>query len=135
MSYRVLAEATVALHFLFIAFVVTGGFLAMRNLRWAWLHLPAVAWVAWLEFTSAICPLTPIENVLRARAGDEGYAGGFIEHYLLPVIYPAGLTPDVQTVLGFAVVALNAVLYWRIWRRRQQSRAKYSRASGGPERT
>ena len=121
MLYRFLAEATVALHFLFIAFVVLGSFLVMRDVRWAWVHVPAVAWVAWLEFTSAICPLTPIENALRARAGDEGYPGGFIEHYLLPIIYPAGLTADVQTVLGFAVVALNVFVYARVWRKRRRS--------------
>ena len=92
MAYRWLADATVALHFAFIVFVVSGGFLVLRDGVWAWLHLPAVAWVAWLEFTGAICPLTPLENALRVRAGEAGYAGGFIDHYLVPVIYPAGLT-------------------------------------------
>src|SRR5436190_1741559 len=117
MAYRWLADATVALHLAFIVFVVLGGFLAARDLRWAWLHLPAVAWVAWLELTSAICPLTPLENALRTRAGEAGYGGGFIDHYLLPIIYPAGLTADVQTVLGIAVVVLNVIVYARIWRR------------------
>jgi Protein of Unknown function (DUF2784) len=119
MAYRGLADATVALHFAFILFVVFGGFLAWRRTLWAWLHLPAVAWVAWLEFTGAICPLTPLENALRARAGDAGYAGGFIEHYLVPVIYPAGLTPGIQIMLGCAVVALNVVVYGALWRRRR----------------
>ena len=118
MAYRLLADATVALHAAFIVFVVAGGFLVSRNARWALLHLPAVAWVAWLEFTGAICPLTPLENALRARAGDEGYAGGFIDHYLVPVIYPAGLTPGIQVALGAALVVGNAWLYWRAWRRR-----------------
>jgi hypothetical protein len=120
MAYRWLAEATVALHFAFIVFVVLGGLLVVRNARWAWLHLPAVAWVAWLEFTGAICPLTPLENALRTRAGEAGYAGGFIDHYLVPVIYPAGLTPQIQVALGAAVVALNVAMYawaWRRWRR------------------
>lgn len=118
MAYRWLADATVALHLAFILFVVFGGFLAWRKPVWAWVHLPAVAWVAYLEFTGAICPLTPLENALRARAGDAGYSGGFIDHYLLPVIYPAGLTPQVQIVLGLIVVVLNAIVYWLLWRRR-----------------
>ena len=118
MAYGLLADATVALHAAFIVFVVAGGLLVSRNARWALLHLPAVAWVAWLEFTRAICPLTPLENALRARAGDEGYAGGFIDHYLVPVIYPAGLTPGIQVALGAALVVGNAWLYWRAWRRR-----------------
>jgi len=121
MLYRWLADATVVLHFAFIAFVVLGGLLVLRNLRFAWLHVPAVAWVVWLEFTGAICPLTPLENALRARAGEAGYAGGFIDHYLMPVIYPAGLTPHIQVMLGAAVLVLNAIVYALVWRRRRRS--------------
>ncbi len=121
MAYRWLADATVALHFAFILFAVFGGVLASRRLAWSYLHLPAVAWVAWIEFTGAICPLTPIENTLRARAGDAGYAGGFVDHYLIPVIYPAGLTPGLQVALGVAVVAFNAFVYLEIWRRRTRA--------------
>lgn len=117
MLARVLADATVAFHFAFILFVVFGGALVWRRIAWAWLHVPAVAWVAWLEFTQAICPLTPLENALRARAGDAGYAGGFIRHYLEPVIYPGGLTPGIQLVLGALVVAINGVVYALVWRR------------------
>jgi len=118
MAYRWLADATVALHLAFILFAVFGGVLASRRLAWAYLHLPAVAWVIWIEFTGAVCPLTPIENALRARAGDAGYAGGFVEHYLIPVIYPAGLTPGLQVALGTAVAAFNALVYLGIrWRR------------------
>lgn len=123
MAYRFLAEATVALHFAFIVFVVLGGLLVVRDFRWAWAHLPAVAWVAWLEFTGAICPLTPLENHFRARAGEAGYAGGFIDHYLVPVIYPAGLTPRIQVGLGVAVVLLNVVVYAWAWRRRRPRRS------------
>lgn len=119
MAYRWLADATVALHFAFILFVVFGGFLAWWKAVWAWVHLPTVAWVAFIEFTGTICPLTPLENALRERAGDAGYAGGFIDHYLLPVVYPAGLTPQFQVVLGIAVIALNVAIYWRLWRRRR----------------
>lgn len=122
MAYRGLADATVALHFAFILFAVFGGFLAWRRAFWAWLHLPAVGWVAYLEFTGAICPLTPLENALRARAGDAGYTGGFVEHYLVPVIYPVGLTPQLQVLLGCAVVALNVLVYARLWRRRRAAR-------------
>ena len=114
MGYRWLADATVALHLAFILFVVFGGLLAWRKTAWAIVHLPAVAWVAFIEFTGTICPLTPLENALRERAGDAGYAGSFIDHYLLPVIYPAGLTPQVQVALGFAVVVLNVIVYFRI---------------------
>jgi hypothetical protein len=117
-AYRWLADATVALHLAFIVFVVFGGFLAWRKAGWAWVHLPAVAWVAFIEFTGTTCPLTPLENMLRERAGDAGYSGGFIEHYLLPIIYPAGLTAGAQVVLGFVVIALNVVVYWRAWARR-----------------
>lgn len=122
MVYPWLADATVALHFAFIVFVAAGGLLVLRDARWAWLHLPSVAWVVWLEFTGAICPLTPLENALRMRAGEAGYGGGFIDHYLMPVIYPAGLTPEVQMVLGTSVLALNAIVYVRLWRRRRGTR-------------
>ena len=117
MIHRLLADATVAFHLAFIAFVVLGGLLVLRKPRVAWLHLPAVAWVVWLELTGAICPLTPLENALRQRAGEAGYEGGFIDHYLMPVIYPAGLTPQIQTVLGIAVLLLNVTVYAIAWRR------------------
>jgi hypothetical protein len=123
MADRLLADATVALHFAFIAFVVLGGLLVLRKPYVAWLHLPAVAWVVWLELTGAICPLTPLENYFRSRAGQAGYEGGFIDHYLMPVIYPAGLTPQIQTILGIAVLVLNIAVYAILWRRRAQSRS------------
>jgi len=121
MTHRLLADATVAFHFLFIAFVVLGGLVVVRVPRVAWLHLLAAAWVVWLELTGAICPLTPLENAFRQQAGQAGYEGGFIDHYLMPVIYPAGLTPQIQTMLGIAVLVLNATVYaiaWRRWRKR-----------------
>jgi hypothetical protein len=118
MTYRLLADATVAIHLAFIVFVVLGGLVALRKPVVAWLHVPAVAWVVWLELTGAICPLTPLENMLRARAGEAGYQGGFIDHYLMAVIYPAGLTPQVQVGLGIAVLALNLAVYAILWRRR-----------------
>ena len=117
-----LADGVVVLHLAFIAFVLAGGFLVARHAVLAWLHLPAVVWVAWLELTGALCPLTPLENLLRGRAGQSGYAGGFIEHYLIPVIYPAGLTTGIQAVLGALVVALNVAVYAWLWRRRRSRR-------------
>ncbi len=120
MVYRWLADATVAFHLAFILFVVFGAVLAWRRRAWMWLHVPAVAWVVYLEFTGAICPLTPLENALRARAGEAGYAGGFIEHYLVPVIYPAGLTPSLQALLGAGALALNLVAYGILWFHRRR---------------
>lgn len=122
MEYRVLADAVVVLHLLFVVFAVAGGLLA---LRWRWvplLHLPALAWAAFVEFTGRICPLTPLENALRAAGGAAGYEGGFVEHYLLPVLYPAALTRELQWTLGMGLVAFNLAVYaalaWR-WRRRR----------------
>jgi len=116
MRYRVAADALVVLHFTFIAFVIGGGLLVLWK-RWvAWLHVPALAWGAWTEFTSAICPLTPWEQALRSRAGVAGYRGGFIEHYMIPMIYPAGLTPSLQVGLGAGVLAINALIYALVWR-------------------
>ena len=106
-----LADGVVVLHLLFIAFVVGGAALLWRWPRLVWLHLPAAAWGAFVELSGAICPLTPLENHLRALAGEAGHAQGFVEHYLLPLIYPQALTHEVQLVLGGAVVAINALLY------------------------
>jgi uncharacterized protein DUF2784 len=122
MGYRLLADLAVGLHALFVAFVVGGGLLA---LRWPWVaavHLPAAVWGALIEFRGWICPLTPLENSLRASAGQVGYAGGFIEHYLLPAIYPSGLTRTVQLALGVMVVGVNVVIYWLVLRRRYRRR-------------
>jgi len=120
MAYRLSADALVLVHFAFILFVLFGGFLVLWR-RWlAWLHLPAVAWGMLVEFTGWICPLTPWEQALRAKAGESGYGGGFIEHYLLALIYPAGLTPAVQTVLGAGVAITNLGVYaWIAWRTRK----------------
>jgi len=117
--YRLLADAVVAFHGFFILFVVFGGFVAWRpSRRWvAAIHLPCALWGMLIEFRGWICPLTPLENSLRARAGQAGYSGGFIEHYLLPAMYPTGLTPRIQTALGSAVLVINAVAYAVLIRR------------------
>lgn len=127
--HAVLADALVLVHLAFIAFVVAGAWLLFRWPRLVWLHLPAVAWGAYVEFSGAICPLTPLENVLRARAGESGYEGGFIAHYILPLMYPAGLTPQVQLALGTAVVVLNALAYACWWRARHRRRGQSSRVA------
>lgn len=111
MSAALAAGAVLIFHGLFIAFVVFGAALLWRWPRLVWLQLPAVAWAVYVEFSGAICPLTPLENSLRAAAGQQGYAGGFVEHYLLPLIYPAGLTRETQGLLGVGVVLLNIGLY------------------------
>ena len=116
-----LADALVVVHLFFVAFVMTGGFLLARWPRLAWLHLPAAAWGAFIEFTGGICPLTPLENHLRVLAGGSAYGGGFVERYLLPVLYPENLTQPVQLALGGAVVGVNLVAYalaYRAWRDR-----------------
>ena len=117
MSFRVLADGMVLLHGAFIAFVLFGGWLAWRW-RWvAWVHVPCAAWGAMVEVAGWVCPLTPLENAFRARAGQAGYRGGFIEHYVVPAIYPAGLTRAQQMVLGAAVLAINVVAYGLLIRR------------------
>lgn len=115
MTYRVLADAVLVLHLAFIVFVVAGGLLALRW-RWApFVHLPAACWGAFIIATGGLCPLTPLENALRRAAGAEGYPGGFIEHYLLPVIYPAGLTPSMQLMLAALAVTANLLAYSLVW--------------------
>ncbi|NML15968.1 DUF2784 domain-containing protein [Azohydromonas sp. G-1-1-14] len=113
------ADGVVLLHLLFIAFVVAGAALLPRWPRLVWLHGPALLWGIWVEAAGAACPLTPLENRLRALAGAQGYAGGFVEHYLLPLLYPAGLTRGTQGALALLVVLVNLLLYARWWRRRR----------------
>lgn len=115
---RLLADAVLVLHLAFVAFAVAGGLLAWRWRWMPWLHLPALAWAATVEFTGWICPLTPLENALRAAGGQAGFSGGFIEHYLLPLLYPAALTPGLQVLLGTGLLAFNAAVYLLLWHRR-----------------
>lgn len=119
MIYRFLADSVLILHLLFIGFVVFGGLFALRSPWIALAHLPAACWGAFIELTGRLCPLTLLEVGLRQTAGYAGYSGSFIEHYLLPVIYPAGLTRDIQFCLaGFVIlinVAIYGVLVYRLW--------------------
>jgi hypothetical protein len=111
MPYRLLAEVVVILHFAFVLFVLFGGLLAWWKPGLAWLHLPAAAWGAAIEFGGWICPLTPLEGWLRLKAGASAYDSDFIGHYILPVLYPAMLTPGLQLVLGAIVVVVNVTIY------------------------
>ncbi len=115
------ADIVVLIHFAFIVFVVAGGLLALRWPRVAWVHLPAAAWGAWIVLVGGLCPLTPLEQALRRAAGEAGYDTGFIEHYLLPVIYPVGMTRGVQIVLGLIVVAVNLCVYAIVLLRRRKA--------------
>lgn len=117
MGYRLLADLVVVLHGAFVGFVVLGGLLAFRWRRAPLVHLPAAAWGAWIEISGGLCPLTPLENWLREEGGMRGYAGGFIEHYLLPALYPAGLTRELQFLLAGGVVVANVLIYGALWRR------------------
>lgn len=122
MPYGILAEAVVLLHCGFVLFVVGGALAVLRWPRVLWLHLPAVAWGALIEFNGWICPLTPLENWLRQRGGQAGYQGGFVEHYILPVLYPHGLTREIQVMLGVLVLGLNLLFYAMVWHRRGAGR-------------
>ena len=111
------------MHLLFVAFATLGGLAVLRWPRIAWLHLPAAAWGATVEFTCWICPLTPLEVELRRQAGQAGYEGGCIEHYLGALIYPAELTRTHQIALGTIVLLINLAVYWRVFRRARNSRS------------
>lgn len=120
MLYRLLADLVVGIHFAFVIFALLGGLMVLRW-RWAaWLHLPAAIWAVLIEFAGWICPLTPLENWLRTRGGGTGYETGFVAHYIIPVLYPAGLTRELQIILGLVVAGVNLAIYgWLIWRWRR----------------
>jgi hypothetical protein len=119
MLYPFLADLVVLTHLAFIVFAAFGGLLTLRY-RWVpWAHLPAVVWGVTVEFLGWFCPLTHLEDSLRRAGGSAGYAGGFIERYLIPVIYPPALTREFQLFLGCGLVALNLAIYLAVWRRLQ----------------
>jgi hypothetical protein len=120
-----LATAVLVLHAGFVVFVVAGGALLRRRPRLAFAHLPAAVWAAAIEFSGGVCPLTPLENALRHAAGQRGYDGDFVGHYLLRTLYPEGLTRETQVALGLGVVVLNVLVYawaWRAWRKGRAAR-------------
>ena len=114
---RLLADLVLLLHLAFVLFVVFGGLLVLRRRRIAWLHVPAFVWGAAIEFGGWICPLTPLENRLREQSGAGGYAGGFVERYLVPILYPGELTREIQIALGLAVLLINLAIYGFLLRR------------------
>ncbi len=111
MFYRILADTTLLVHLFFIIFVVIGGFLALRQSWLILLHFPALIWGVCIEFTGKICPLTPLENSFNYLAGIQGYTGSFIHHYFIGIIYPAGLSRQMQIILGLSVIIVNLIPY------------------------
>jgi hypothetical protein len=121
--YRLSADVVVVVHVVFVLFVLLGGLLVLRWPRLAWLHVPAAVWGIIVEYSDSICPLTPVENYLRERGGLGAYSGDFVEHYLLPLLYPARLTRGTQLLLGSTALVFNALIYWRVlWTRRLKGR-------------
>ena len=131
MLYRLLADLVVLLHSGFILFALLGGLAAMKRPRIAWLHVPALAWAVAVEAAGWICPLTPLERHLRLAAGQTAYAGGFVEHYLVPILYPGSLTRADQLLLATALLLFNAVVYGAVRRRR---RLRTTAPEAGPAR-
>lgn len=130
-TYKLLADLIVVIHFAFVCFVVLGGLLVVR---WRWIalaHVPAVTWVVFAMSTNRICPLTPLENELRLEAGQAAYEGGFVDHYIVPVLYPEGLTDQTQWLIAVGIFVLSVMCYtlagWR-WRRARQRRAAVAAA-------
>lgn len=121
MLYRLAADAVLLVHLGFIGFVLFGGLLVAWRRAAAWVHLPAAVWGAYVELAGRACPLTALENLWRDQAGLAGYSGGFVEHYLLPLLYPLGLTRPIQYGLAAVVVGLNLLVYgWVVWRWRRR---------------
>jgi hypothetical protein len=112
-----LADLVVILHGVFVLIAVLGGLLIFRWRWWAWFHIPAFLWAGFIELTGGICPLTPLENWLRALGGEAVYRGGFIDRYLIPLLYPSDLTREIQIVLGIFVILFNMGIYGVCWHR------------------
>ncbi len=122
MLSRVCADIVLLTHFAFVIFAVLGGFLVLWKSRAAWVHIPVVLWSSVVNLASWVCPLTPLENWFYARAGQSGYRGGFIEHYIEPLVYPAGMQRDMELIAGISVLAWNTVVYAIVlvrWRRQR----------------
>ncbi|MBI3148926.1 MAG: DUF2784 domain-containing protein [Betaproteobacteria bacterium] len=130
MVYSLLADLVLLLHLAFIVLVLLGGLAVWRWPRLGWLHVPAAAWGVWVELTHGLCPLTPLENALRRQAGEAGVEGDFITHYLSALIYPQGLSQELQTWFGLAALALNLSVYGALlWQGRRKRKP-----SGHPDR-
>ena len=127
--YGNLATLVVLAHFAFILFVMFGGLLALRWTWVPWVHIPCFLWGSGIEVTGGICPLTPLENRLREAAGETPYMGSFIEHYIMPVMYPSALTRPVQLLLAVGLVLLNVAIYAVVIRRRSRVAAAGDRSA------
>jgi len=125
--FRILADATIVAHFAFVVFALLGGVLVLRWPRAAWLHLPAVAWGAWVEFAGALCPLTFVENWLREQGGRVAYGSSFVEHHLLPLLYPGSLTQELQWLLGGTLILINLAVYGLVLVRHRSVRSRRGR--------
>jgi len=118
---HIIADMIVMLHLAFVLFAVLGGFLVFWRQWLAWLHLPAVIWAGYVELSGSVCPLTPLENRFRLRGGQEGYTNSFIEHMVGSLLYPPGLTRQMQILMGTGVVLMNLVIYgWLVYRSRHR---------------
>lgn len=124
MIYSILADIIVVIHLLFVLFVLLGGLLVLHWRFLGWVHIPAVCWAVMIEFSGWICPLTPLENFLRIKGGSSGYATGFVEHYIIPLLYPSHLTRGLQIFLGFLVIVVNLAVYLRVWYKRERTGGK-----------
>ena len=131
MGYSFLADLVVLLHAFFVLFVLLGGILVFWKPVMAWFHIPAVLWGTGIEFLGWVCPLTPLENMLRTRGGDTGYATGFVEHYIMPVLYPAQLTRNMQIGFGLIVLGANLVIYIGLWKKIRRSKTDTERKNTG----
>ena len=124
MICRIMADGVLVIHLLFIVFAVAGAFSALRWRRLIWVHLPCALWAMAIEWGGWICPLTPLEVYFRRCAGQAGYTGGFIQHNLLPIIYPQGLTREIQIVLGLGVLVVNLIAYALVVHKFQSGRRR-----------
>ena len=122
MTYRILADLVVFVHLGFVLFVAFGGILVFRWRSVLWVHVPAVVWGILIEFAGWTCPLTPLENWLRSWGRERGYEGGFVEHYLVSILYPETLPRGFQIILGFAVLLINLIVYWRVFSHQRYTR-------------
>jgi len=115
MLFNILADIVVLIHLSFVVFAVLGAVLTIWRRLIIWLHLPAFLWAVWIEITGGVCPLTPLENWLRIKAGQGGYEGDFVATYLLPILYPANLTRNAQLILAMMVIVTNIAIYGSIF--------------------
>lgn len=122
--FRATADLVVVVHAAFVVFVVLGGLLVAHWRRLVWVHVPAAVWGVFIEFRGWVCPLTPLENYLRVRGGSSAYEGQFIQHYVLPLLYPEHLTPVDQIWLGSFAVIINILIYWQVARRASSARSR-----------